>query len=449
MATIENFTAGRIKALKCQSGRQQSIYWDGKVPGLGLRVTASGAKAFIFEARLRRKTFRHTIGDSRVWDLGKAKEEATRLKTLTDKGIDPRELEAKEAAAIEAEQAAIAAAATKKLAESISVATAWNAYIEARKHKWSAQYAQDHRYAIAGKDTPAPLASLSTLRLVDLTPERICDWLKEEVQRRPTVTHVAFRKLRAFIAWCSGQSAYAQVVNANCCATQAVKDELPKQKAKTDCLQREQLESWFSEVRKLPPVRAAYLQILLLTGARRSELGLLKWVDIDFQWKSMTIRDKVEETRTIPLTPFVANLLIQLKALNESAPTPSDSAEGSPVSQEPSEWVFFSLKAKSGRIEGAHVAHKQALAKARLPNITLHGLRRSFKSLTEWIEIPVGVVAQIMGHKPSATAEKHYTVRPLDLVRLWHTRIEEWIVHQASPQDHEMTTRDHEATVSK
>ena len=44
--------------------------------------------------------------------------------------------------------------------------------------------------------------------------------------------------------------------------------------------------------------------------------------------------------------------------------------------------------------------------------MTLHGLRRSFKSLTEWLEVPVGVVAQIQGHKPSATAEKHYTVRP-------------------------------------
>ena len=67
------------------------------------------------------------------------------------------------------------------------------------------------------------------------------------------------------------------------------------------------------------------------------------------------------------------------------------------------------------------------------PNLaeTLHGLRRSFKSLTEWLEIPAGVVAQIMGHKPSATAEKHYTVRPLDLLRVHHEKIEMWILEQA------------------
>ena len=36
----------------------------------------------------------------------------------------------------------------------------------------------------------------------------------------------------------------------------------------------------------------------------------------------------------------------------------------------------------------------------------------------------MGIVAQIQGHKPSATAEKHYRVRPLDLLALWHNKIE-------------------------
>jgi hypothetical protein len=36
-----------------------------------------------------------------------------------------------------------------------------------------------------------------------------------------------------------------------------------------------------------------------------------------------------------------------------------------------------------------------------------------------------------MGHKPSATAEKHYKVRPLDLLRMWHVKIEAWTLEQA------------------
>lgn len=41
------------------------------------------------------------------------------------------------------------------------------------------------------------------------------------------------------------------------------------------------------------------------------------------------------------------------------------------------------------------------------------------------------MVAQIQGHKPSAAAEKHYTVRPLELLALHHGRIEAWILEQA------------------
>jgi len=66
-----------------------------------------------------------------------------------------------------------------------------------------------------------------------------------------------------------------------------------------------------------------------------------------------------------------------------------------------------------------------------LPDLSIHGLRRSFGSLAEWTETPAGVVAQIMGQKPSAIAEKHYRRRPLDLLRMWHVKIEQWILEQA------------------
>ena len=42
------------------------------------------------------------------------------------------------------------------------------------------------------------------------------------------------------------------------------------------------------------------------------------------------------------------------------------------------------------------------------------------------------MVAQTQGHKPSAIAEKHYRRCPLNLLRMWHTKIEGWILEQAS-----------------
>jgi integrase len=132
---------------------------------------------------------------------------------------------------------------------------------------------------------------------------------------------------------------------------------------------------------------------------------------VNAQWKGLTIRDKVEGLRVIPLTPFVGQLLATLPRRND--------------------WVFSSPTSSSGHITEPNHPHSTACAVAGIDGLTLHGLRRSFKSLTEWLEVPAGVVAQLMGHKPSATAEKHYTVRPLDLLRVHHEKIEAWILEQA------------------
>jgi len=179
-----------------------------------------------------------------------------------------------------------------------------------------------------------------------------------------------------------------------------------------DALQKEQLRAWFKQVRALQNlVLSAYLQGLLLTGARRTEWQLLKWTDVDFNGKKLTIRDKVEGQRTIPLTPYLASLL---KALPKNTP-----------------FVFGSLSSKRKHLVGVSKPHAKAVHEANLPHVSLHGLRRSFATLSEWIELPVGVVAQIQGHKPSAIAEKHYKRRPIDLLRMHHEKFEAWILRQA------------------
>ncbi|EJL72287.1 site-specific recombinase XerD [Variovorax sp. CF313] len=196
--------------------------------------------------------------------------------------------------------------------------------------------------------------------------------------------------------------------------TRRTREALGKATAKSDVLLKEQLAAWFEAVRALPsPVMSAYLQVLLLTGARRTEVLDLKWKDIDSRWKSLVIRDKIEGERKIPLTPYVAELLGNLPHLPKNP------------------FVFASALAKEGRISDPRAGMQAACETAKIEGLTPHGLRRSFKSLTEWLEIPAGVVAQIMGHKPSATAEKHYTVRPLDLLRIHHDRIETWMLEQA------------------
>lgn len=42
-------------------------------------------------------------------------------------------------------------------------------------------------------------------------------------------------------------------------------------------------------------------------------------------------------------------------------------------------------------------------------------------NLSEWVSAPYGLVKQIMGHRPTATDEKHDKDRLINLLRYWHT----------------------------
>lgn len=58
---------------------------------MGVRVTPSNQKSFIFESSFNGNTIRMTIGDTKTWTVSDAQAEARNLKVMVDKGIDPRQ----------------------------------------------------------------------------------------------------------------------------------------------------------------------------------------------------------------------------------------------------------------------------------------------------------------------------------------------------------------------
>lgn len=457
----QELTAGLIDRLTCPAKKQQAFLRDSKAPALRVRVTVAGAKSYVFEAKLNRQTIRRTIGDVRAWTIEAARVEANRLRVTLDGGDDPRELERKamaEKAAAAAEQQAQAQAEQQAAhLGALTVGEVWSDYLTKRRQFWGDLHYRDHleKASPGGKPSkrrgskgeltkPGPLAPLMAMPLKDLSAAVIGEWATREGQARPSSARLALRLLTVFLTWCSEQAEYAALLPAgNPAKTKKAREALGRTTEKKDVLQRGQLAAWFEHVRRLQnPVTSAYLQTLLLTGARPGEVLRLRWEDVNTQWRGLTIRDKVEGVREIPLTPYVGQLLAALPRRNE--------------------WVFSSAMAlsmdaqnikrrarkaesngaqppKGGHLETSitghiirpNAAHTRACTAAGLEHLTLHGLRRSFKSLTEWLEVPVGVVAQIQGHKPSATAEKHYTVRPLELLALHHERIEAWMLEHA------------------
>lgn len=241
LSQAQELTAGLIARLRCPADKVQAFLRDRKAPALRVRVTPSGVKAFVFEAKLGRRTIRRTIGDVRSWTIDKARVEANRLRMLIDGGNDPRELERQQ-------EAARLAKAVTAAAQAVTVGEAWDAYLQARRPRWGELHYRDHVAKAKAGGTPAvrgtrgarktiagPLHPLMELRLCALTPATVSAWAARETAKRPTATALSWRLLRAFLSWCSEQPQYSQALPAqNAAKAKAVREVLAKPRAKQD-----------------------------------------------------------------------------------------------------------------------------------------------------------------------------------------------------------------------
>ncbi|MQW91116.1 tyrosine-type recombinase/integrase [Acinetobacter wanghuae] len=415
--TTFKFTTARLTQCSCPVGKSYFIYWDELVKGLGLKTYPTSKKMFIYQSRLGGKVLKISIGVFPNYSIDQARQMAKEYDVMILQGIDPR-LEKKRL--IEKNEEEIKNYKRQKLL----FRDVWDDYLNANKERWRDRTYQDHVRLASGNNEifkgkhrtlskPQPIYALLDIPLNELSSNVLSTWLNQENLERPTSAALSFRLVRACLNWADEQSMYTGLLPDRSIHSKKVKQAVTPTKAKKDCLQKEQLASFFKAVIELPnPYISAYLLVTLITGARRNEIATLKWQDVDLKWNTLHISDKIDDDgRIIPLTPFVKQLILNLERHNE--------------------YVFYSEKSSIGYIVEPTKSLKIAASNAEIDDITIHGLRRSFKTLSEWVSLPSGIVAQIAGHKPSGTEEKHYTVRPIDLLRKWHIEYEEWILKQA------------------
>jgi len=426
LSEAQELTAGLIERLTCPTGKSQTFMRDSKAPGLRVRATPAsaknprGVKAFVFEAKLNRQNIRRTIGDTRAWTIDAARTEANRLRVTLDAGTDPREVERQE-------QEAKAAADVAANAQAVTVGDVWPRYLEEGKPKrrdaWKPGYLASIKTMSAaggvkkkrgdGVTRSGPIYPLLALPLGDVTEDALQVWFEHEAKASKHQAARALMMFRGFLRWCAARPEYRKLINRDAGKAPAILENLPSNTRRTDAIEAAQLAGWWHGVEQLSNRSASvYLKALLLTGARKEELAGLTWANVDFQWCKLTIADKVEQTRTIPLTPYLAQLLATLKRQNT---------------------FVFASPGKVGRISDARYSHAKALKSAAIDSLTIHGLRRSFSLLGEAAGAPAGAIAQVMGHKPSATAEG-YRPRSVDALRPFLEKIEAHILSGAGVQ---------------
>jgi integrase len=445
LGATHDLSEGLIERLTCPPGVPKAFLRDKEVTGLRVRVTANGAKAFVYEAKLNGKAISRTLGRVKLMTIPEAQAAARDLARIvkTDKA-DPRELErqqrAAEAAALVAAELQAASKAAADKAAALTVAEVWPRYMAEGKPKrraaWKPRYVLDLNRAASmggepkkrgvGTTKPGPLAALMTLPLASIDQDAIRDWHASQAKTAPIQAARAMAMFSGFLGWCATKKDLRALVQKDAARASELGDVLGGHNPRTDALEIDQLPGWFAGTDKLRSrAAAAYLRALVLTGARREELAGLRWADVDFLWNKLTLADKVDATRVIPLTPYMAHLLSGLPRHNEWVFASVRCIKA--TKNAPAQWVKASA---SGRIAEPRAPHADVLADAGIPHTTIHGLRRTFALLGEAAGAPAGAIAQTMGHRPSAISER-YKPRSVDALRPYLAQIERFILDKA------------------
>jgi integrase len=263
-----------------------------------------------------------------------------------------------------------------------------------------------------GVTRPGPLYPLLALPLAGVNEDTLKGWYDREAEAGKHQAARALMMFRGFLRWCAARPEYRSLTDRDAGKAPAILESLPPNTRRTDALDTAQIAGWWAGTEQLSNRTASvYLRALLLTGARREEMAALRWQDVDFRWRKLTIADKVEMTRTIPLTPYLAQLLATLPRVGP--------------------YVFAST-GKAGRITDARASHDQVLEHAQVKHLTFHGLRRTYIRQARNIA-PAGVPAQMVGHTPSAVADG-YAILTLDELRPHAECVEAYILSLAGVQ---------------
>jgi integrase len=352
-----------IKALENlkPAGRRREVS-DGGMPGLYFVIQPSGKQSWAYRYRFNGTPRKWTIGPCPAIDLKTARELAREAVRKVAAGADP--------------------CTEKKAAKAAALVPTGLDLIETVTSRFVAQHAKR-------KLKPATAWEIERLlrrevvgpwrgrRLSQIGRADIHDLLDGIVARGSPVT--ANRTLAWLRRMCSWAVERGLMEVSPCAGIRAPAAETSRDRVLSD----DELKAVWRAADALETPYNAFVKLLILTGARRSEVAGMMWREIDFDAKLWTLpaaRAKNATEHQIPLSNSAIDVLRALPRIAGSD-------------------LVFTL---SGRvpIRGFHVVKTRvdALMPAG-PSWTLHDLRRTFASGCARLGIAVHVVEAALNHR--------------------------------------------------
>ena len=342
---------------------KDALFWDRELAGFGVRVHATGRKAYVVQSRGPGGPKRVTLGRHGELSVDEARKRAALLIDRIKRGEDIS------AAAPEAELT-VAGLAERFMR------------VHVEKHLKPASVTA---YRSVLKKHILPALGAMTLGQVG---RRQVSALHHRLRDTPVLANMAVHLLsRMFVlaeAW--------ELVPAGrnpCRGLRRYRTRPPERFLTPEEYRRlgRALKQAEAEGAVWPPAIAA-IRLLVLTGCRRSEILSLGWDDVDRTAGDLRLRDAKAGPRMVPLTKPALRVL---DAIPRSPGNP---------------WVIAGQR-PGKRLTGLHHYWRPVRERAGLADVRIHDLRHSFASRALALGESLYTIGKLLGHASVATSARY------------------------------------------
>ena len=351
-----------------------AFYWDTEQLGLGLRVTPTGVRSFVFSYSLAgwRSPRRLTIGRIDGYTLDQARFEARRLREQVLLGIDP-------AAVVEQENE------LPTVDDLIERFLTDHAEPKLKPTTFRA-YRQKLR---------ALPAWFRRLKVAAVTSENVAR-LHTSMRSRPYMANRVVAGLRKMFGLAERWQMRPKGSN-----PAAGHDPYPERKDRGSRLSDDELKRVGQVLAELEAegrfdlFAFAMLRLNMLTGLRPIEVRTLRWADVDLERRVITLREAKTGTRSGFLGQSAAEILARLPRFEDNPYCFPGRIENQPVQDNGRLWDEIRERAQLG------------------PRLRLYDLvRHTFNTVAQEVGVPPELVKVLVGHVPQTISARytHYAL---------------------------------------
>lgn len=346
-----------------------AVLQGSQVPrGFGVRVTASGAKSFIINYRIKRDEYRYTIGSYPDWSALRAVREARNLRQRIDRGENPLE-------------------DRKRLPTTNTVSGLLDEFVERYVEK---EAKLRTAYPIKRAFDQLVKPSIGNIGIYELRRSDVAQMLDEVADESGLVmADKTLAWLRKAFNWYTGKDD-----KFNSPIVKGMARTKPRERARTRVLSDD-------ELRIIWPLLGgagtfgAMLKMLLLTAQRRDEVAHMIWkeVDKDGIWTIPAERYKTKRPNHVPLSRAALAVI--------KGPSRAEGCDFVFPSRTKTPFSGFA-KSKSALDKAVQQALQKQVRDGEtaepLPNWTLHDLRRTAKTLMVRAGVRPDISERVLGH---------------------------------------------------